>query len=105
MMITSNWFARLITFSCREFRLSPILGAHRRTGCCQRCGCEVHAETLAPYGHSTVLRQVSVRGNVVILITDIALECAQLQEAPLLHGLAVARVLCSDEVDMHIRAV
>ena len=27
----------------------------------QRCSTEIHAETLTPYGHSTILRQVSMR--------------------------------------------
>src|SRR5215469_9847400 len=104
MMITSNWFSWLMTVSFRNFRQLPILRAHGGAGV-QRCGAEIHAEALTPNGHGTIFRQVRVSGNVVILIADVALDGTQLQEASLPHGLTVARVVGSYEIDMHIRAV
>src|SRR2546427_516469 len=91
-----------------SFVYSFQLLAHRGHGLSsstQRRRGEVHAEALAPDRHCMVLRQINVQCELVVLVTNVALESPDFDKADLLYGLAVARVIGCNQVNVHVGSI
>jgi len=71
----------------------------------QRSSGEVDAKTLTPDGDSTILGEVNVRRQLVILIANVAFNAAEIDKAGFLYSLVILGVGCRDEINMHVRPV
>src|SRR5512134_2617248 len=87
-----------------SWRASSSWGGWSRTAG-ERRGAEVHTESPAPDGHGTVLREVHVRRELVVLVADVALERTDVDVAGLRHGLVVLRVAGGEQQHLDVRTV
>ena len=71
----------------------------------ERGGTEVDTKTAAPDGHGLVLGQIHIRRHLIVLITDAALECPEVDEASFGHRLIVVGVIGGHEIDLDVRPV
>src|SRR5205085_6798119 len=66
----------------------------------ERRSAEVDAEALAPDRDGFVLVEIDTRGQIIILIADVAFERTDLDEASVFDRVAVGRICGGDEIDV-----
>jgi hypothetical protein len=76
-----------------------------RFSCRKRRRSEIHAEALTPHGDGAILREVDARRQIVVLIADVALDGAEIDEAGVFYRRVVLSVRRRDEVNMHVGGV
>src|ERR1700758_3918316 len=94
-----------MTVSFSKFRQLLVHCGHRCSPLIQWSGGEVHAEALAPDRYGTVLVKVEIGRQFVVLVSDVTLQSANFHKSRLFHRFAVAGILVSYEINVHIRAV
>src|SRR5215204_5814431 len=82
------------------------LTIHRLHGIAhQRSGAKVDIEPRTPNRCRAILRQIDIRGNVVVLVADVSLQRAKVDKAGSLYRIVVLCVPSSHEINVDIRAV
>src|SRR5438094_7498724 len=71
----------------------------------ERCRREIHAETLTPHGHGAILREIDARRQIIVLVTDVALDAAEINEARFGDRVVVFSVGSGHQVNTHVGTV
>ena len=71
----------------------------------QWCCTEIDGKPFAPDRNGAVLRQIQISAQSVVLVTDVSLDCSQIDGGSALHCRTVLCVVSVDPVHVDIRTV